>query len=303
MKRLATALGNVLRKERKELMKHRRLMISIVLTSLAPQLLGAASNSAVLDARKAALKAPHDAGAIESFTKSLPFLKELDAYVLEGDILVKSGALSEYLLLERKAARPAQPSPELILNYIDGEPDVWSSTRRGHLSYAVDKASFGDNAEQYAQVKDNVSAAAQEWESACTGCGVKFEYRPGDDTAPTFDKEMFIVKKLDAQGDFIAMSFFPSTPVDERYLYIEPSYFKTTFDHIGVLRHELGHVLGYRHEHIGGVPGCASEGGEWKPITPYNPLSVMHYFCGGGGSMKLDITGSDRQGHQKAYHP
>lgn len=74
-----------------------------------------------------------------------------------------------------------------------------------------------------------------------------------------------------------------------------------SFDKTGVLRHELGHVLGYRHEHIGNVPGCNTEGVSWERLTPYTPNSVMHYFCGGAGSFDLSLRDLDKAGHRCLY--
>src|SRR4029434_3054155 len=52
------------------------------------------------------------------------------------------------------------------------------------------------------------------------------------------------------------------------------------------MQHELGHVLGFRHEHIR-IPqsdaDCRDGGyGNFRQSTPYDSLSVMIYdFCGG----------------------
>jgi hypothetical protein len=73
-----------------------------------------------------------------------------------------------------------------------------------------------------------------------------------------------------------------------------------------VLRHELGHVLGFRHELIrSGAPAVCPKEPLWdaRPLTDYDPQSVMHYFCGGVGSSSLRITELDRVGAQQVYGP
>jgi hypothetical protein len=117
------------------------------------------------------------------------------------------------------------------------------------------------------------------------------------------DKLRFIVLYNDSGGNFIASALFPNDPWNRRMVLIDPSYYSPTlrFPGRGVLRHELGHVLGYRHEHIVGVPGCNREDNNWHPLTQYDPHSVMHYFCGGGGSLTLDFTDVDGRGHHDLY--
>ena len=147
-------------------------------------------------------------------------------------------------------------------------------------------------------------------------CGVDFEYAgehdghatPSDSPATIDPDLVFTVRYVDAGGQFIAAAFFPTYPPARRRVLIDPSYYAPDlrFDPVGVLRHELGHVLGFRHEHIrSGAPAvCPDEGTEdLVELTAYDPQSVMHYFCGGVGSSELRITEVDREGAQKLYGP
>ena len=72
----------------------------------------------------------------------------------------------------------------------------------------------------------------------------------------------------------------------------------------GVLRHELGHILGFRHEHIrpeAAAPEC-SENPNWRALTTYDSASVMHYiYCNGTGSGSLALTPRDLEGLYLEY--
>jgi hypothetical protein len=70
------------------------------------------------------------------------------------------------------------------------------------------------------------------------------------------------------------------------------------------MRHELGHSLGFRHEHI-----RADRPDLFDPestehtvaITAYDPRSVMHYVAGGLGDPQLRFTKLDRAGARQIY--
>lgn len=172
------------------------------------------------------------------------------------------------------------------------------------LSYCVLKNTF-PRLEWYEEVVTNMQRATGAWEAIC---GIKFSYVPSLDSSASVRPAgvLFPVRHIAAGGAFIAAAFFPNDPPSRRRVLIDPSYFTTSFDHVGVLRHELGHTLGFRHEHIrsGAPPVCPHEDTTGTiNLTDYDPQSVMHYFCGGVGSRKLEITPVDRMGAQQLYGP
>lgn len=236
--------------------------------------------------------------AVRAFLESLP--KADGLYVVEGDILMTEQEVVQRYLAARLAAGTLKPGPELKINVLpSGALDRYDRTHRT-LTYALDRRTFADEG-SFQAVGHNVALATKAWEDACPSCAVSFRRVKAYDAAPTHAVVNFIVRNVDAGGSYIAASFFPHDPPDRRFLNLDRSYYSTTFDKVGVIRHELGHVLGYRHEHIAGIPGCYVEDSNWKPLTEYDRKSVMHYFCGGGGSLDLLLTPTDISGHRLAY--
>src|SRR5262249_38131640 len=156
------------------------------------------------------------------------------------------------------------------------------------LTYCVLRSTFGDQA-SYQDSVDRMKAATQDWSQTIN---LKFRHDQSQDmslpaaTPPagiTFTVRAVVPD--DPADAPIASSFFPGDPATERHLLIFPDYFNSNliFDKVGVLRHELGHIVGFRHEHIRSEapPVCQGEPLFGAiPQTEYDPKSVMHYFCG-----------------------
>ena len=150
------------------------------------------------------------------------------------------------------------------------------------------------------------------WEKLC---GVRFEHVAGLDEVDLEDLPQdgsppagvdFVVRCVETSG-FIAAAFFPSDPVSKHQVLLGPSYFtidRRGFNRPGVMRHELGHVLGFRHEHIRPEAplACSCEDlSRAKPLGKYDPHSVMHYYCGGAGTKHLKFSADDKRWSKGKY--
>jgi hypothetical protein len=241
-------------------------------------------------------------------------------YVAEGDLLLDGDEFDLHVLQRARSqdgslvcpsTSAAVQTPTGLIGTVAGNrmarwsPDVV-------LRYCIISASFSEVA-HYDMVRQNVSAATSEWEGVC---GVSFEHALQWDGHPTPDTPanqidpslVFSVRCTGLPPDTIATAFFPTHPPARRKLFIDPVYFTSSlqYDPVGVFRHELGHILGFRHEHArGGAPSsCPGEDPRKAfDLTPYDPKSVMHYPCGGAGSYDFRITETDRDGAQKLYGP
>ena len=172
------------------------------------------------------------------------------------------------------------------------------------LTYCVWRPSFASDKE-HADVVAGMQAATADWESIC---GARFEYRSEKDTDENlaFGDVVFPVLRQAGGGNTIAMAFFPDDKVEERLVWVFDGYFgeNTAFNPVGVMRHELGHVLGFRHEHIRPeAPDLFNpESTEHTvEITEYDPMSVMHYVAQGVGNPQLTFTPADHAGARVVY--
>lgn len=223
-------------------------------------------------------------------------------YIVEGDLLLSRSEIESYLKRLKSPNSPQVSSEELIVNVTGGRFDYLRDPKQRQMAYIVEASNFpSDQAAQQARV--NFRRAADDWEAVCPKCGVRFVEASAADVSSGKVHPYFVVRYENVEGGPIARAFFPSSAPDDRSLVVFPAYFTADlgFDRVGVMRHEIGHILGYRHEHIRNIPGCYTEGSDWSPLTPYTPNSVMHYFCGGRGSFDLTIRETDRRGHRCLY--
>jgi hypothetical protein len=240
-----------------------------------------------------------------------------EMYIVEGDLLLDEDELAVYAL-QRETLKEVQQraqevglapllqpdAKELVGHLVAGKLIRWRPEQE--LTYCVLKGTF-QNEQRYQLVRNNVEKAVADWQN---NCGVTFRHVAELDDSPGTANPgvLFTVREFDSQGQFIAAAFFPGDPKNRRRMLIDRTqYFDDSpggFDKVGILRHELGHVLGFRHEHIRSeAPAICPDEDPGMDLTAYDPQSVMHYFCGGVGSRLLAITELDKIGSQRLYGP
>jgi hypothetical protein len=227
--------------------------------------------------------------------------------IVEGDIGLTDVGVLEYAarrieIAEAVSADPGAEKQGLLGIERDGRTLRWRPGTT--LTYVVYRPSFANDAE-YQAVVDCMAAATADWQSIC---GVEFEHVADRDADPDLEAGEVtfpVLRGLDG-GRTIALAFFPDDPVDQRAVWAFDGFFDAdgAFDPIGVMRHELGHVLGFRHEHIRPEAPDLFDPESLEhtvEITEYEPTSVMHYLGPGVGDSRLRFTGNDRAGARHVY--
>lgn len=153
------------------------------------------------------------------------------------------------------------------------------------------------------QMVEAMRIATADWEAVAN---VKFIYQPEYDDQCSYwkQKTLFRVVKGNRRWPYRGLAFFPGAEKKKRQVKINERLFsghEGTF--LGVVRHELGHVLGFRHEHARdeNVSDCPKEQRPLKGITDYDPMSVMHYSHCKGIGPRENLSDLDKIGATMIY--
>ncbi|MEO8705891.1 MAG: M57 family metalloprotease [Kofleriaceae bacterium] len=184
----------------------------------------------------------------------------------------------------------------------NGTDIKWTETQKINLTYCVG-ATFGARKQQ---VIDAMAAATENgWEKFAN---VNFIHVVGEDANCTAANTnvLFDVNQVTGQP-YLARSFFPNSGRAERNVNIDTTSFDPAqtgnIPLANILGHELGHVLGFRHEHIRpeANAGQCAEDNQFRGLTTYDSASVMHYPQCNGTSATLSFTTRDQQGVSMVY--
>jgi len=254
-----------------------------------------------------------DKGKIDSIFKfeiqKFPSIQSGDEklYVLESDLLLTEPEAVEFLwdlrCSDMGKAVVKHLDPELLIAVHNGNVSVWPKKIK-YIAYKIRTSDF--NSTENLALQEAMDEATKDWNNACQKCDIHFvQAKSKDDSTVTFE---VIKEYTDA---FEAAAFFPHTEENRRFLRISPNFFKKNREKAGIIRHEFGHILGYKHEHYrvngsgGNIPFhskiCKYTNSEWVPVTKYDPFSVMHYLCYPGGTRSLKISDIDKKGHTLTY--
>ena len=219
--------------------------------------------------------------------------------------VVSANGVTEYCGTSDKEYWPVETTPAADTNQFfnpylivmlddQNQYRIWDDSQKHNLTYCISDR-FGKHKKV---MVDAVVEATREWEKYAN---VTFIYKPEEDKNCT-PKNSNVLFRIDLKNSrrtrYRARAFFPGDEQKKRTVFYKKKHIKDSpNDLVRLSLHELGHVLGFRHEHIHPetVRDC-KELNPFEPITDYDIESIMHYPLCGGKNRTGGLSAKDKEG-------
>jgi len=235
-------------------------------------------------------------------------------YIVEWDIPIRERDLKAYY--ERTFLETKKSTVDGLAS---GADNIWTYDVQDDLTYCV-STDFGSD---YARMQAEMETATWAWAKEAN---VMFQYKSSED-GNCNDANPAVQIPVVPWGGGGACAFFPDQDGElfctgaGRALVINIADIDTwhtieiwgqyypNLSTVGTLQHELGHVIGMRHEQIreldNAVANCWIEvnyPGNYRAVTEYDVNSTMHYpWCGGLTTADQHVTELDGEGANNLY--
>ena len=271
------------------------------LTSLAAATVAA---GAVALAGTPAISASTDVTSVPTYQefRSESYLDIDGQYIVNGDEpVLEEGTLRQFydsMTTRTRKTTPTTGTTDLVVNRVSGRDDKWSQAAVGNLTYCV-SSRFGS---QQSAVINAMAQGAANWENASSA--IDFVYVPSQNASCTTRNSSVVFSvEPTSTTQYIARAFFPSSPKRSRNVLVNAASLQNSgsWTPANIMGHELGHTLGFRHEHTRPEAGTCFEDNNWRALTPYDSSSIMHYPQCNGTSSNLSFTATDGAGVRALY--
>ncbi len=251
-------------------------------------------------------------GSFEEFTKFHAEQSADGSWVVEGDLRINDDrelrAYYDEVILGIAPAPCEDPDhcPRSNVIQTNGRDSVWSAHGKLTLTYCIGDMGLTVNIER---VKNAIREAARDWESSADINFIHLSEQDGAGCAPNTNGVLFRVRrKTDCTPTLLASAFFPHWSPSVRELeYCNLGLAQSDAELLATTKHELGHILGLRHEHYrfaqdeqSCLNGSDSPG---RNVTESDPYSIMGYdYCNGISDNNTTLSRLDRIGIQRLYN-
>jgi serralysin len=224
------------------------------------------------------------------------------SYVVEGDLrFPDEAALREHFF----AAYGGEPGGLAVQPTSSGGIARWSTNMQRKISYCIDNT-FGSRT---LETENAIHVATGAWESRVNVDLFHDKSQDGAACTSANSTVTFNVRGVTGEDiEFTAAAFFPNQARIDRELLINVDLaynLPAPYSLEGALRHEIGHTLGFRHEHgRADSQVLCPELPVPTNLTSYDPFSVMGYPIGFPCSNQAsvsDLTPRDYQGAIRMY--